>query len=339
MTQIPLLEPVVLNEVVQFLQIPENLVLSRSLPKVQTPTSYYTWDIVKGTRQMAKHNVPNSEANIVDQNGRSGKSASLAYIREKKAFEPTTTMWIRQLGSTTATQNAEQAIMAEIQNLNVRTDNRVEASCWAALHGNLTASDGNVLVDVDYGFDSDQFVQPGTPWLSGTDYATPDQLIADIVGWETQVDRKARVSLTDAWLTRPTMQLLFQVFANNSANGTGNGLLSDVMKDRYFNTGTLPGFLNLNWHIVEGQYDDDEGNPKQFVADNEIIFTNLEYGNAMKIAEGPSADFGAGDGAVGKYMKTWEQEDPSARFALLEYRYLPVITRTDQILVVTGLTA
>lgn len=330
MTQIPLLEPVVLNEVVQFLMVPEQLVLSSSLPTATTPVSYYTWDIIRGTRQVAKYNVPNAEANVVEQHGRSQNSAALAYTREKKAFEPTTTMWIREVGSPSAIQNAEEAIMREIQDLNLRVDNLVEYSCWQALHGKLTIDQANVQAEVDYKFDTEQFVSPSTGW----DTATPDQIVADVEGWLTASQRKSRVPLTDAWLSRPTMQKVFQAFARSASSG-GN-ILSDTMRDMYYNTGTLPGFLQLNWHIVEGQYDDDNLVAHQFVADNEIILTNLQYGEAMKIVKGPSADFGAGQGAVGKYMKTWEQEDPSSRFALLEYRFLPVITRPEQITVVTG---
>lgn len=328
MTQIPLLEPVVLNEVVQFLQIPEQLQLSASLPRTSTPVSFYTWDVVRGTRQMAKFNVPNSEANIVEQHGRSQNQASLAYTREKKTFEPTTTMWIREVGSTTGLQNAEEAIMREINDLNLRVDNLVEYACWQALHGALDINQENVQAHVDYRFENDQFVQPAVSWVT----ATPVNIVDDVLGWLRAAQRKSRVALTDAWLTSATMARIFHAFAGSAE--AGGQLLTESMKNQYYNNGTLPGFLTLNWHIVEGQYDDDEGNVQQFVADDEIIFTNLQYGEAMKIVQGPSADFGAGQGSIGKYMKTWEQEDPSARFGLLEYRFLPVITRPDQILVV-----
>jgi len=111
---IPLLEPVVLNEVVNDLRPAENLILSSSLPRVPITNSYYRWDITRNSRTMAQFNVPNAEANVVHKMGRAQGEASLAYTREKKTFEPTTTMWIREVGSTTAIQNAERNLLDSV---------------------------------------------------------------------------------------------------------------------------------------------------------------------------------------------------------------------------------
>lgn len=323
-----------LNEVVQFLQIPENLVLSNSLPKVQTPTSFYTWDLLRGSRTVAKPNVPNSEAHIVPRLNRGQRSASLVYMREKKVFEPTTTMWIREIGTTAGIQNAEQAILAEINDLNTRLDNYVEYACWQALQGELSFNYPDVVAPaINYGIQSSHKVTPGTAWGS----ATPIEISEDIIAWKRLALRDSRVPLTDAWCSSVTIQFIFNSFyANASAGGF---ILSDVMKDQFFQTGILPGFMGLNWHVVEGQYDSDQGAVELFLPDNTLILTNLDSGQAMKIVEGPGADFAAPDGQIGKFAKTWEEDDPSGRQALLEYRFLPIITRPDQIVIVNDVTS
>lgn len=326
MTQIPLLEPVVLNEVVRLLQTPENLVLSNSLPKTSTPVSFYTWDLLKGSRMVAKPNVPNAEAHIVPRLGRAQRAASLVYTREKKEFEPTTTLWLREIGTTNQIERAEEAVLREITDLNTRLDNFVEYACWQALQGTLSFNYADVVAPtIDYGIDN--IVHPAVGWNT----ASPEQIVEDIQAWKRLAMRSSRVALTDAWCSGVTLDRVFNAFARNAA--TGGFLLTDAMKSQYYASGTLPNFMGLNWHVVEGQYDDDSAAAQQFLADDVLILTNLSFGEAMKIVEGPSADFGAPQGYIGKFSKTWEEEDPSGRQALLEYRFLPVITRPDQVVI------
>lgn len=323
-----------LNEVVQFLNIPENLVLSNSLPKVSTPVPYYTWDILRGSRTVAKPNVPNSEAHIVPRLGRGQRTAALVYSREKKEFEPTTTMWLREQGTLSNIMRAEEAILREITDLNTRLDNFVEFCCWQALQGTLSFSFADVSVPaIDFGIAASHKVHPGTSWAT----ATPAQIAADVIAWKRLALRDARVPLTDAWCTSVTIQYIFDSFFR--AASTGGLVLTDSMKDQYYSTGVLPGFMGLNWHVVEGQYDTDQGTVALFLPDNALVLTNLNYGQPMKIVEGPSADFGAPQGSIGKFAKTWEDEDPSGRQGLLEYHFLPVITRPDQIVVVNNVTS
>jgi len=331
---IPLLEPIRLNEVVEFLTTPENLVLSNSLPKLSSPVPFYTWEIIRGSRMVAKPNVPNSEAHIIPRRGRSSQTAALVYTREKKEFEPTTTMWLRQAGTLSDIQRAEEAILAEIQDLNMRVDNMVEYACWQALQGVLTFPGPDVVVSpIDYGFLPSHKPFPGVGW----DTATASQIAADIIAWKRLAERDARVPLTDAWCSTVTIQRIFDAWFR--AGEGGGMILSDRMIDQYYSTFTLPGFAGLNWHVVEGQYDTDAGDTALFLPDDTLILTNLTYGQPMKIVEGPTADFGAPQGSTGKFVKSWEEPDPSGRQALMEYYFLPIITRPDQIVVVNDVTA
>jgi hypothetical protein len=86
MPDIPLLTPVVLRGVVEKLPLPDSLILSNKVPSSPWPYPTATWDVVKGSRNIAKPNVPNSEAHIVPRLGRSQMSAAFIYLREKKVF-------------------------------------------------------------------------------------------------------------------------------------------------------------------------------------------------------------------------------------------------------------
>lgn len=329
MPEIDLLEPVVLRGVVEQLTKPEALILSRSLPKTPWPFPSVTWDVIKGSRMIAKPNVPNSEAHIVPRLGVSQESAAFLYYREKKVFEPTTLHWLRQPGTLSNKQNAEAAVLREVKDLNQRIDNALEWACWQVLTGTLVVDFPDVQAVVDYKIPASHKPVVGTSWAT----ATPVQIVNDIKAWKRLIARDARVPATDVYLTEPTMDRIFNAFAANGA--VPGNLLSDRMKDKFYETGTLPGFLGLNWHTVESFYDSDAGLPTQFVADDALILCNLSEGRAMEIFEGPSADDEAPQGHTGKFSKSWKEKDPSARQVLIEYHALPVLTRPEQVVYVS----
>lgn len=335
---IPLLEPSILNGVVETLQTPENLVLSNMLQTADYLTSTITWDILRGTRRVAKPNIPNSEAHVVDRLGRSQANASMVYYREKKVFSPTTTMWIRAVGTVGSIQRAEDAILREVNDLNTRLANAIELATCNALTGALTVTYdvGNSQV-IDYQFKASHKIATVSNNWSTT---TIDHIRADVLAWKRLILRDSRVSATDAFLTEPTVTYLFNALARGVSGATGgSAVISDTQKDQYYQTNVLPGFMGLNWHVVEGQYEDDNGNTQQFIPDDALALANLSYERPIEIAYGPTADFGAPQGHTGKFMKTWEQEDPSGRQALLEAHFLPIIYRPDQFVYVTDVTS
>jgi len=119
---ISLLEPMVLRGVVEKFVAPETLIMLGRTPQTPWPFPSVTWDVIKGSRMVAKPNVPNSEAHIVPRLGRSQESAAFVYLREKKVFEPTTLHWLRTPGEIAAT-NAEKAVLREVAVLNQSFDN------------------------------------------------------------------------------------------------------------------------------------------------------------------------------------------------------------------------
>lgn len=333
---IPLLEPTVIREVVATLQTPENLVLSNLLPKDTYPFPNVVWDTIRGSRTVGKPNVPNAEAHIVPRLGRGQSAASMIYFREKKVFSPTTLYWIRALGSGIGTlETAENAILREVTDLNTRCDNFVEWACWQAVTGQLAFTYPDVTANINYNYRSSHKPTPGTDWAT----ANGSQIRADVLAWKRLIMRDARVSATDAFVSEPTINYIFNAFARG-VDGTGSGtLLSDDMKNQYYQTNVLPGFLGLNWHIVEGQYDTDAGDTALFLPDNALLLANLSSERPMEILYGPTADLGAPQGHTGKFTKTFEEEDPSATQVLLELNFLPIITRPDSFVYVADVTA
>lgn len=344
MPEIPLLNPVVLRGVVEKFTAPESLPMLSRIPTVPWPYPTATWDVIRGSRTVAKPNVPNSEAHIVPRLGRSQESASFIYLREKKVFEPTTIHWIRTPGQLAA-RNAEQAVMREVTDLNQRFDNFAEYCVWAALSGNLVLDYPDVQADIDYKFLPTHKAAPTASWAT----ATPKQLVGDIRRWKRLVNRDGQVAAREAWTTEKTISFIFDSFATTGAtNFSGGTLLSDRMKDQYYTSGILPGFMGLNWQINESVYDasgaaytanpTDPGDETLFLPDNAIVLGNLTDNRPMELMIGPTADDDAPEGFTGKFSKTWKEKDPSARQYLLEWIFLPVITRPEQIVHVADVT-
>ena len=366
MPDINLLEPLVLKGVVEKWTTPETLMMLNRLDQTSHPFPYVTWDVIKGSRMVAKPNVPNSEAHIISRLGRSQETAQFIYLREKKVFEPTTLHWLREPGEV-ARVNAEKAVLREINDLNQRFDNFAEWSIWQALGGGISYTYADVQAVVDYKFPASHFVTPAAPWVqnnsltyhtgtglntdlssantnltAGTGtvtYASPFQIVEDVRSWKRIVQIHGRVPAREVFATSVTMAALMEAWIHAGAGSTVNipaTMISDRMKDEYFSTGVLSGFMGLTWTTVEHVYENDAGNLTFFVPDGQLFLGNYTDQRPLELVIGPTADDEAPTGFTGKYAKTWKEKDPSARQYLLEWHLLPVIYRPEQMLVATG---
>lgn len=331
MPEISLLEPMVLRGVVEKFTAPENLVMLSRLPRDVTPFPTVTWDVIRGSRMVSTPNVPNAEAYVVPHLGRSQETATLLTLRDKKAFNPTTLRWLREPGEI-ARVNAEKAVLREVKDLNQRMDNFAELSIWSALTGHLVIDNSRVQADIDYKFPASHLPTVGTGW----DTATPAQIVADVKAWKRLISRDGRVEAREAFASQPTLDLIFNSFATTGVANTflGASLLSDRAKDEYYRSGTLPGFMGLNWNVIETVYDDPDGNMTQFVPDNALFLGNYTDQRPIVFVEGPIADHDAPMNYTGKFAKSWFEEDPSVRQYLIDWSFLPVIERPEQMIYV-----
>jgi hypothetical protein len=336
MPEISLLEPTVLRGVVEKFVAPETLPMLGRTPQTPWPFPSVQWDVIRGSRMVAKPNVPNSEAHIVPRLGRSQESAAFIYLREKKVFEPTTLHWIRTPGEIAAV-NAEKAVMREVADLNQRFDNFAEFCIWGALKGTLVLDYPDLQQTIDYKLPATHKPNPAVGWST----ATPQQIVADIRAWKRLIARDGRVMAKEAFVTELTLAYIFDAFATHGVASTfmGGSLLSDRMKDQYYSQGTLPGFMGLNWDTIETVYDDDLGVSTLFLPDNALFMGNYTDQRPIELMIGPTADDEAPANFTGKYAKTWKEHDPSARQYLLEWHLLPVITRPEQMVYCDDVTS
>lgn len=346
MPEISLLQPTVLRGVVEKFTAPEKLTMLNRVPQTPWPFPTVQWEVLRGSRAIARPNVPNSEAHIVPRLGRSTESAAFVYLREKKVFEPTTLHWLRAAANNLSDLNrvrAEEAVMREVKDLNQRFDNFAEFMIWQSLTGNLVLDYPDVQADIDYKFLPSHKASVGTDWS----LATPKQLVADVRALKRLVSRDGRVAATEAYVSDTTIDHIFDSFASAGANP--GVLLSDRMKDQYYGKGTLPNFMGLDWHVQDSVFDAagaaysaNPTNPAQeqrFLNENALVLGNFTENRPLEVIVGPTADDEAPESFTGKFAKTWKEKDPSARQYLLEWNLLPVITRPEQFVYVSDVTA
>lgn len=343
MPEISLLQPTVLRGVVEKFTAPESLTMLNRIPQTPWPFPTVQWEIIRGSRAIARPNVPNSEAHIVPQLGRGTGSAAFVYLREKKVFTPTTLHWLRQAANSLTDlnkTNAEAQVLREVGDLNQRFDNFAEYTIWQALSGRLVLDYPDVQADVDYKFLSTHKPSPATSW----DTATPKQIVGDVRAWKRLVSLDGRVKAQEAYTSEKVIDSIFDSFAQTGA--TPGGLLSDRMKDQYYANGTLGGFMGLDWNIQDSVFDaagsgytSTPTRPAQetlFLPQSNIVIGNFTENRPFELFVGPTADDEAPDGYTGKFAKTWKEKDPSARQYLLEWNLLPVVTRPEQFVYVNN---
>lgn len=331
MPEISILQPAVLNGLVEKFTAPENYlglnrIFSRKEPSLD-PTA--KWDVIEGNREIAAPNVPNSEAHIVPHLGVGERTASFIYLREKKVFKPTTIRWLRTPGELSA-KNAEKAVLREVRDLDRRFDAFAEWCVWQALTGSIVLNYPDVKANVDYGFDATHTPSVDKAWDDPT--KTVAELLSEVNAWKRLISLDGRVTATDVWLNGNTFDLVIAILANSE-----RPILSDRMRDELLTTGTVTGLFGLTWHIYDLGYVDSVGVEQRYIPDNSVIVTS-GANNAFYLMEGPSADEDAPQNHVGKYVKSWKEPDPSARQHLEEWSFLPIIERPEQIVYVADVT-
>lgn len=320
-----ILQPVVLNGVLNAWQAPETFMGQRMFPREPHPFPTATYDIIRGSRQVATYNVPNSEANIVEPLKVGRVTFNFLYAREKKVLEPTTLYWLRTPGEL-ARKNAEAAITREMLDLNMRNERLVEYSIWQALSGTITVDTERLQATIDLG------LAPTHKPTAAKSWDQPDaDIIGDVLAWKRLIRQDSLANPTQVYVNSETLELIVK-------NTAVKELMSEAMRAQFLTTGVIPNLLGLDWIVNDEVYHDKNGNVQYYVPFGKIIMVapRLADGTSpFTLLDGPSADESAPPGTTGRFAKTWREEDPSARQILVERTWFPAVKFPDTIVYAT----
>lgn len=314
-----LLNPTVLNGVIEDLLYPDTFLgLGLTGSREQNPWPVAQWDVIASNRDVAEPTVPNTEAKIAPPLKHGQREATMMYIRQKKVMKQTTIEWMRTPGAL-AQKNAERAIMREIADLNEMVDRLLEVKFWDMLNGTMTLDYRDVKATVDYMVKTTHRPSVGTAWSM----AAAD-IIGDVRTWKRLIENDAGGARANRLFGNG---VTFDQVLGNSKIET---LMSDRMKDQYLSTGgTVSGLLGMEWEEYNSIHNEG-GAGRKYIPDNTIIMV-ADQNRPFYVMEGPSADWDAPRGHIGKFSKSWIQPDPSNRQFLIEWHVLPILERPDNI--------
>jgi len=335
MPEISLLKQNVLTGLIEKYVAPPESVGRNLFKNKSHPFTEAKWDVIKGSRERSQPTLPNREAKIVSQLGVGQKTASFIYVREKKAFEPTTIRWLREPGEM-ARANAEATVRRETKDLNQRLERLEESYCWEALQGTITIDEVDVQATISMGIDATHIVTSTVKWdnaITGSDPALDyydGDIIGDIYTWRKLIRQDTGFDATDIYLPGDVMEYVYR-------NHFIKSLFSEKHKWQYLQSSVIEGLLGLNWHVFDGGYEEPEDTFVPYIDAKKLIMM-AKGGNPFQMLQGLSADHDAPKNHTGKFSKSWQTKDPSARFFLIEENFLPIIQRPDNLIVATVLT-
>jgi len=305
---------------------------------VPTPTNEYTFDIQEMSRDLAKFRDPNAEAGMVPLMTRKKTSVQLPTIREKKIVKGTTMNWLRRPG-TEHQQYGAQLLADELSELNQRLEQRKEWWRWQLLTGGDASGYYNISWDdeagvtvtgtYDFGFDKTGHFYTV---VSGQDWSTTSvtNIASDIITGKKKIAQDTGRMPTRAVTTETVSKYMIQ-------NTSVQALLGDSLKDQIALSGYIKRFMGIDISVYEAGYVADGTTTwSPFITDDYFIMLGPDpVGDEV---DAPPVDPRAG-GSVGKFSKSWVQEDPAGTWILVEQTWLAGLTKPDNIYIIDTVSA
>jgi hypothetical protein len=331
-----------LNRVLEDQKAPSSFLLDKFFPDVEEATAeeIYFDDVTK-RRRLAPFVSPLREGRVVDMPGYQTKSFRPAYVKDKRVFEATARLR-RQPGeplgggTVTPTQRLVNAVAANMEDQLQMLTRREEWMAAQVLRtGQLTVSgEGYPSTVVSFGRNSGQTVTLSGAARWGQAGVSP---LANLETWrglvQTNGGGNANNVIMDAkaWALFAADPAITALLTNQAYRGLAtlpqepvSGYRDDqeaIVIDR--------GFLG-DYHFWQYQTtdQDDNGAEQQLLPDYTVILASP--GRMMGTrCYGLIRDLKANFEATRFFVKSWEEEDPSVRFILLQSAPLVVPFRPN----------
>jgi len=315
----------VMTELVRKFQYPE--MLGHELaPEDPVESNVFLWDEIHQSRDLAGFTHPDSEANIQDEMVRKQRTAQTAPIKEKKVLSQSTLTWSRRPGQD-ARETAQQKLRDEMEDLDGKVERLGEWMIWEALQGELVVDQNDVQFAIDYGIPTTHQQTPvdlGDAWWDDEGNA---RVISNLLKMARIVEEDSGHVVTDVYMPSEVMDAIIE------AESVKHEIGEAQLKEERAQEGRLTRLAGLNLETYDAAYVDQTGTKRKFIGDDRILMLangpEVE-GDVIKRKTAPATDPRA-EGNPGKFSKTWFEEDPSPRQALIEYHVLPVIKRPENI--------
>lgn len=301
-------------------------------------TRYVDIDIQKGKRRMAPFVSPKQEGKVITRLGFKTETYAPPYVKPKMVTTAEDILK-REMGQTiyqggaTPRQMAERQLGKDLGTMDEMIRRREE---WMAAQALLT---GKVAIVGDGVDDEIDFSMEAThlPTLTSTDKwddLTNSQPIEDLEDWSELIAKDSGLTADIIVMGAGAARLFMK-----------NTNVQKMMNIWNFNLGRIepgqiaPGVRRLGAidavatiYVYHEWYIDDNGVEQPMMGDKQVLLGSSQARTARHY--GAIQDLKA-NGAVPRFPKSWEVEDPSARFVMLQSAPLPVPHQIDGFLTAT----
>jgi len=315
---------------------PRVFLLDTFFPSVKThETEHIDLDIKRRGRRLAAFVSATKEGKVVDRSGYEAKSFRPPYIKEKKVTTAEDVLK-RQPGEliyATPLSPEERANRKLGEDLSDLRERQLRRICWMAaqllLSGKVVCQGDGIDVTVDFGMSSDHVITLGAEdkWS----VATSDP-VGDLIDWKMIVSQ-------DSGLV-PDVAILGTDVAKAIRK---NSLVMEQLNNRRVELGqinpqdlpngvTYIGNLeSVDLYSFDDWYEDDEGDLQPMVPSGKVILGSSKAENFMHY--GAIKDLGC-MAVTDFFPKSWVENDPSARFVMLQSAPIPGMHDIDAFAVV-----
>ena len=323
MPEITVLNPIILPQVVQEYDAPESMIGKSIVQEDSDDQPFWEYDIEVDDRgKLESYQAHNTEARLLDQLPVGTMRGNFAYTRVKKSFTPSTLRLLRAIGNSQASAQAgEDRVLKEVNDMRMKIMRQEEYSIWQMFQGSWTFRvESGMTYTIDYKIPMDHKpVKTGNEKWGGT----ADIVAADIELMKRTIIQNSGYPIAYAIMNPKTLAKVYELDELRM-------FLSDEQRREYTNSRSVSQWNEIDWRSYNGGYTtkDVDGNNiyHYYIPDNKIIFfAESPTYNPFIFRYGPSVDHAAPNGWTGVFTKSWEQEDPSTRFVLMEVSYMPIM--------------
>lgn len=294
-------------------------------------------DIIKGKRRIAPFQSPRVEGKLVEKLGFSTNSYTPAYIKIKDVLEPSDVIDNRSAGESvyslqTQLEREQMILATTLNDFENMISRREEWMCAQQLvNGYVDVVGDGVNYRIDLQMDADHKIT-----LTGTNIWTDTLSDPD-----SDIETAVRLISKDAGISANIM------VGNTTTMGKyiKHAKVKDNLNTRRIDLGLIKpedmgegvsyyGYSNVDGKQIElygydEWYVDDNGIEQPMFADGQVVITSTRAD--FRRHYGAIYDKKSGYAALPRFPKTWDEEDPSVTFLMVQSAPLPAAHQIDAI--------
>lgn len=286
-------------------------------------TKYVDIDIQKGNRRIAAYVSPLLQGKVVTRVGFETKTYEPPYTKEKMVTTAQDFL-TRDIGTNvytggqSAQQKAQKQLGKDLKTLLDRVDRTEEVQASQAVQtGIVTAVGDGISATIDFGMPSSH-----KPVLTSTDKwddLTNSDPLADLKTWRNLVSQDAGMVPRDVVMGSDAIAYFVRNATVKSLLDNRRIVMGQINPDELAPGVMYYGHLNEVgidiWEYTEWYYDDGTSSEKPMIDPKKVVMwargarATRHYGAIQDL----KANF-----VVPRFAKSWEEEDPSARFIMVQ---------------------